>query len=113
MNTSNYFSVGGIDPQADKTRQAVRALGGYAYQCVTAASAWINIKKEGRLYLEVAEDYALLAKKTLYAKQVKDTKKSGPVTLNDSGVRKAIQSFVDLVERNPEIDIQLHFMTTS
>ena len=35
------------------------------------------------------------------------------VTLNSAGVRKAITAFVDLVEKNPEIDIDLHFLTTS
>ena len=75
------------------------------------SSSWsgYDISENGRLYLEVAEDYAILAVNALRATQVKDTKESGAVTLNSAGVRKAITAFVDLVEKNPELDIDLHF----
>ena len=111
-----YFKAGdshGFAPQSDKARQAVHALRGYAYQCLAATLEWVDISENGRLYLEVAEDYAILANDTLRATQVKDTKESGSVTLNSPGVRKAITAFVELVEKNPEIDIELHFLTTS
>ena len=116
MNANMYFNSGdshGFVPQADTARQAVHVLRGYAYQCLAAALEWVDISDNGRLYLEVAEDYAILADNALRATQVKDTKESGAVTLNSAGVRKAITAFVDLVEKNPEIDIDLHYMTTS
>ena len=116
MNANTYFNAGDLHefvPQADTARQAVHTLRGYAYQCVAAALEWVDLSENGRLYLEVAEDYAILANNVLCATQVKDTKKSRSVTLNNPGVRNAITAFVDLVERNPEIDIEIHFLTTS
>ena len=117
MTANEYFNAGETQefvPQANNTvHQAVHALRGYAYQCVAAALEWVDISENGRLYLEVAEDYATLADNALHATQVKDTKESGAVTLNSTGVCKAITAFVNLVEKNPGIDINLHFMTTS
>ena len=116
MNADIYFNAGDSQefvPQADAARQATHALRGYAYQCLAAALEWVDISENSRLYLEVAEDYAVLADNALQANQVKDTKESGAVTLNSTEVRKAITAFVDLVEKNPKIDINLHFMTTS
>lgn len=117
MNANKYFNAGDLQEfnlQVDKkARQAVHVLRGYAYQCVAAALEWVDLSEKGRLYLEVAEDYAILADTALHATQVKDTKKSGAVTLNSAGVRKAINTFVELVEKNPGIDVELHFMTTS
>ena len=116
MNANNYINTGDSHdfvPQADTARQAVQALRGYAYQCMAAALEWVDMSENGRLYLEVAEDYAILADSALRATQVKDTKKSGVVTLNNAGVRQAINAFVELDENNPDINIDLHFMTTS
>ena len=116
MDANKHFNAGDsreFVPQVDTAHQAVHALRGYAYQCLAAALEWVDISEYGRLYLEVAEDYAVLADYALRAIQVKDTKESGAVTLNSTSVRKAITAFVDLVEKNPEIDIDLHFMTTS
>ena len=95
MNANNYFNTGDSHefvPQADTARQAVQALRGYAYQCMAAALEWVDMNENGRLYLEVAEDYAILADSALHATQVKDTKKSGVVTLNHAGVRQAINA---------------------
>ncbi len=116
MNDNKYFNAGDSHeffPRVDKAHQAVHALRGYTYQCLAAALAWIDISQEGKLYLEVAEDYAIVAKDALQLTQVKDTKQSGTVTLNSTGIRKAIRAFVKLVEMNPGIDIEFHFMTTS
>ena len=82
-------------PSSDTARQAVNALRGYTYQLVASALAWINIPDDGRLYLEVAEDYAVVAGHALSAVQVKDTKKSGTITLNSDSVRRAIAAFVE------------------
>ena len=116
MNANMYFNTGysrESAPQADTARQAVHALKGYAYQCLAAALAWVDLCENGRLYLEVAEDYAIMADNALRATQVKDTKNSGVVTLNSTGVHQAINAFVELVDKNPGINIDLHFMTTS
>ena len=100
-------------PKGNTARQAVHALRGYAYQTLKAALAWIDIEEDGRLFLEVAEDYATIVKGALQATQVKDTKGSATVTLNRESIRSAIASFVDLYERNHGVQVSLHFFTTS
>ena len=75
--------------------------------------AWLDLDEKSRLFLEVAEDYAIIAKDALRAVQVKDTESSGPVTLNSPSIHKAVAAFVDLVERNPNIQVNLRFFTTS
>ena len=93
--------------------QAVDSLRGYAYQALEAALAWLDINEKDRLFLEVAEDYAIVAEQALQAVQVKDTERSGSVTLNSPSIHKAVAAFVDLVERNPDIQVSLRFFTTS
>ena len=116
MNTDDFFIAGintGIVPEGDAARQAVHSLRGYVYQAVATALAWLDIGENDRIFLEVAEDYAVVAKQALTAVQVKDTKRTGPVTLNSESVRNSIVAFVDLVQRNPDIQVELRFFTTS
>ena len=116
MNSDDLFNAGTTPehiPKADVARQAVDSLRGYAYQALATARAWLDIDEHSRLYLEVAEDYATIAQQALSAVQVKDTKGSGPVTLNSTSVRNALAAFVDLVDRNPDIRVELRFFTTS
>lgn len=100
-------------PAGDTERQAISSLGGYTYQVAVATLAWIDLNETGRLYLEVAEDYATVAGQALNAVQVKDTAGSGSVTLTTSSVRDAIEAFVDLVARNRDREVRLRFLTTS
>ena len=116
MNAEDLFNAGtaaNITPEGDAARQAVDSLRGYAYQALATALAWLDIDENGRLYLEVAEDYAIVAKKALGAVQVKDTAGSGSVTLNSVSVRNAVAAFVDLVNRNSDMQVELRFFTTS
>ena len=116
MSSNDLFNAGTTPehfPKADVAHQAVDSLRGYAYQALATALAWLDIDEQGRLYLEVAEDYATIAQQALSAVQVKDTKRSGPVTLNSASVRNAVAAFVDLVERNPNIQICLRFFATA
>ena len=66
-----------------------------------------------KLYLEVAEDYAVVARNAIDLVQVKDTASSSTVTLHARGVRGAITRLVALSEANPSNDIYLRFLTTS
>ena len=100
-------------PSGDMERQAVASLRGYAYQVAAAALAWLDLDSSGRIYLEVAEDYATVARQALDAVQVKDTVESGSVTLNSEAVREAITAFVVLVASNRDRNVQLRFFTTS
>ena len=116
MNSPNLFNAGttaDIVPEGDAARQAVDSLRGYAYQVLATALAWLDIDEHGQLFLEVAEDYAIIAKQVLSAVQVKDTQRSGSITLNSPSVRNAVAAFVDLTERNPAIQVDLRFFTTS
>ena len=100
-------------PSADVARQAVHALRGYTYQTLATALAWIDIHDRAKLFIEVAEDYALVANSALRAVQVKDSKGSGPITLNTPSVREAVINFVSLVACNPDSQVHLRFFTTS
>ena len=116
MNADDLFNAGisaDLTPKGDDARQAVDSLRGYAYQALATALAWLDIDENGRLYLEVAEDYAIVAKKALGVVQVKDTAESGSVTLNSVSARNAVTAFVDLVNRNSNMQVDLRFFTTS
>ena len=100
-------------PNADSARQAIHAIRGYEYQVLAAALAWVDLEENGLIYLEVAEDYAHVVGGDIEAVQVKETRGSGAVTLNTPAVRNAIESFVDLVAKNPTCEVQLRFLTTA
>jgi hypothetical protein len=116
-NSAGLFTPGAspIDapPIGDVERQAVTALRGYAYQIASAALAWLDAAENGRIYLEVAEDYATVAQQSLDAIQVKDTAGSGSVTLNTEAVREAVDSFVRLTRDNKNRHVQLRYLTTA
>ncbi|KRP89236.1 hypothetical protein AOQ73_26825 [Bradyrhizobium pachyrhizi] len=67
-------------PEGETARQAIAALRGYVYQIHQTVSAWIGLRGDDVLYLEVAEDYAEVAKspdrleEILRAIQIKDTR---------------------------------------
>lgn len=116
MATSEGFSPGprlSDVPQGDVARQAVAALRGYALQLYGSVLAWLELKEGEDLFLEVAEDYAVVAQDALKAVQAKETRASGSVTLNTTGVKEAINSLVDLSERNPARTVSLRYFTTS
>lgn len=102
-----------LAPSGDPKRQAVNALRGYAYQLYVSALAWVRLRQGERLYLEVAEDYAIVANDSVIGVQVKDTAGSGTVTINSQDVRDALDNFLDLVERNRDSQITFRYLTTS
>lgn len=98
-------------PKGDKAREAIDALKGYVYQIYQSALAWIELGSEEFLFLEVAEDYAVVADNALNAVQVKETEHS--VTINSDDIVASIDSFVDLRLKNPELLVRLRHLTTS
>lgn len=116
-NPASPFTPGAsaIDapPTGDVERQAVASLRGYAYQIAAATLAWFDIEEKGKIYLEVAEDYASVAQQALDATQVKDTAFSGPITLNTEAVRDAVDAFVRLTANNKDRRVQLRYLTTA
>lgn len=101
------------DPVGDPKRQAIASLRGYIYQLYASALAWVDLRQGQQLYLEVAEDYATLADQVLRGVQVKDTAQSGAVTINSQDVLDAMDAFVDLIERNPSLEVVFRFLSTS
>lgn len=85
----------------DPASQAVAALRGYAYQPYVSALAWLALPDRAILHLEVAEDYVVVMQEALTGPQVRDTQASESITLQSEWVRGAIDSYVDLVRRNP------------
>jgi hypothetical protein len=115
-STAGPFTPGAsIDtpPIGDAERQAIASLRGYAYQVAAAALAWLDLDSRGRVYLEVAEDYATVAQQSLDAVQVKDTAESGSVTLNTEAIHDAVNAFVNIAVSNKDRDVQLRYLTTS
>lgn len=100
-------------PRGDTVTQAVAALRGYGYQLYASGLAWMNLADGEALHLEVAEDYAIVTDAALKGTQVRDTAGSGSLTLQSSNVRKALNAFVDLAERNPGRTVYFHYLTTS
>ena len=116
MNSESLFNAGrsgGVVPEGEKARQAVDSLKGYAYQILAATLAWTYLDDHGRIYLEVAEDYAVVVESAIRAHQVKNTAAIQQITLNSPGVKKAVAAFVDLYERNPNCHVELRFFTTA
>jgi hypothetical protein len=99
------------DPRGDPAAQAIASLRGYAYQLYASALAWMELRNGQELHLEVAKDYATVAKDALNAVEVKDTQAS--VTINLQDVRDTLDAFVDLVERNPGREVTLRFLSTA
>ena len=98
-------------PKGDVSREAIDALRGYVYQIYQSALAWIELKADEFLFLEVAEDYSVVAGNALKGVQVKET--GHRVTINSDDIIASIDSFVDLRQRNPELQVELRHLTTS
>ena len=100
-------------PDAERDRQAVSSLRGYVYQLYQSLDAWLSLKRDEVLLLEVAEDFAVLAKGALTGTQVKDTAASGSVTLKSKSVRETLQSLWRFQEANPKRTVTINYLTTS
>jgi hypothetical protein len=100
-------------PIGDAAREAIASLRGYAYQIVASTLAWLDLSAEEVLYLEVAEDFAVVAQNALKATQAKNTQASSTVTLRTDSVIRCIESFVALQKLNSSLAVELHYLTTS
>ena len=98
-------------PLGDPSREAIAPIQGYVYQIYQSALAWIELEDDELLYLEVAEDFAIVAKGALEAVQVKETARQ--VTINSKDIIATIDSFVELQEKNPSLKVTLRHLTTS
>jgi len=104
---------------SDLARQATASLRGYLYQLHQSAAAWIRLKAEDLLHLEVAEDYSEIIRRPgaldeiLTATQVKNTREDGAVTLNSPDILSAVEALYRLQSANPGRPIRMVFLTTS
>ena len=55
----------------------------------------------------------MVAADALNGVQVKDTAESGALTINNQDALDALNSYVDLVHRNPDVKVSLRFLTTA
>ena len=98
-------------PSGNPAREAIDSLRGYVYQIYQSALAWTEIKDNEFLFLEVAEDFVVAAANALEAVQVKET--AGHVTINSDDIVASIDSFVELKEKTPSLNVSLRHLTTS
>lgn len=98
-------------PKGNKDREAIASLGGYVYQLYHSALAWLELDDDEFLFLEVAEDYTVVAQGALQGNQVKRT--SGTVTINSQDIIDSINSFVELQTQNLPLEVHLRHITTS
>lgn len=99
-------------PDSDnEARSAIHAIGGYAYQLMCTAVAWIDLEPGASLYVEVAEDYATAVKEHLEAVQVKRTADS--ISLRSKAVVEALNNFWALKQKNADRQVSLRYLTTS
>jgi hypothetical protein len=75
------------------------------YQLYATAAAWLNLKEDERLLVEVAEDYATLAAGILQARQVRDNP-SANTTLRSLGVSDTLNAFWALRQSNPGLMVR-------
>lgn len=99
------------DIQGDSARQAVHGLRGYAYQLYASAIAWLELRGDQELHLEVAEDYAVATGAALTATQVKNS--SRPVTMGSRRVAQFLDSFVQLTLSNPGRTVICRYLSTA
>ena len=67
----------------------------------------MSLRDDERLFVEVAEDYAVATQRALEGTQVRDTAKSGSITFSSPKVAETVDSLFKLRELNPGVDVQV------
>ncbi|MEQ8310435.1 MAG: hypothetical protein RIA72_07035 [Sphingopyxis sp.] len=99
------------DIEGDSARQAIHALKGYAYQLYASAIAWLELRGNEQLHLEVAEDYAVATDAALNTTQVKASSRT--VTLGSQAIAQFLDSFVQLTLSNPGRTVTCRYLSTA
>jgi hypothetical protein len=94
-------------------RQAIPPLRGYDYQIWQSLNRWISLTGSEVLFLEGAEDFDVLRKGEAETIQVKETARTGTVTLNTQKIIEAIAHFWEHQKNNPGYAVRFRFLTTS
>lgn len=103
MNTSPEF-------KADPQRDATNGIRGYVYQAYQSAFAWTQLKENGILVLEGAEDFDVRCNVSATT-QVRDV--SSNLTLRSPTIVESINNFGNHCENNTDYEIILRFLTTA
>lgn len=99
--------------KSDEKRQAVDSIRGYLYQIWQSVAAWISLADDNVIFLEGAEDFDVIGKHAAKTNQVKDTAKSGNITLRSKDVLDSINHFWEHRNNNKNSTVSLRFLTTS
>jgi tetratricopeptide (TPR) repeat protein len=94
-------------------RQAADTIRAYEYQIWQSVSRWVTLKPGEELFLEKAEDFDVIGEGAAETIQVKDTSRSGSITLNSESVIEAITNFWAHQRKNPNHHILFRLLTTS
>ena len=100
-------------PTGDIEREAVASLRGYAYQVVVRPWHGWDLDDHGRLYLEVAEDYAMVAEAIAQrgsSQRYGRIRHHHPEYASSEGCD---YSFIELVKNNKGRNVHLRYFTTS
>lgn len=101
------------DLRGDESRRANDPIRGFRYQLWQTVDAWISIQPGELLYVEGAEDYDVVVESSGRAVQVKDTKRSGALTLGSPDAIKALNSYWAIRKMNQGRGVQYKYITTS
>lgn len=99
-----------VVPQDEIARQATAALQGYAYQLYQTVGAWLTLRPEQVLYVELAEDFAVSDDGTIELRQVKHSK--APLNLRSEAVSSLISALWKFQNANPGRDVVAALITT-
>jgi hypothetical protein len=94
-------------------RQATDTIRGYEYQIWQSVLRWVTLKADETLFLEMAEDFDVTQDGTTETTQVKDTARSGSVTLNSPAAIESISNFWKHQQTNPNEIVRFRLLTTS
>ncbi len=105
-------TIGGIALADDQlARRAIAALQGYSYQLYATALAWVSLKTNETLLVEVAEDYAVVARGALALVQAKN-EEGRTVTLRHPGVVKMLNGWWSMRTVNPDLRVTTCYLST-
>lgn len=97
---------------ADRLRQAIASLRGYASQIVRTTRAWVDLEDGEVLYVEGAEDFDRVSEGGgAEAVQVRDV--AGNITLATRKVLEALVHFWTHRRRNPRRKVSFRYLTTA
>lgn len=99
-----------VVPEDEVPRQAVAPFEGYIYQVYQTVLAWQGLKEGERLYVELAEDFAVFHDQSLEMIQIKRAKSA--LTLRSKAVAALLGALWSFQESNPDRRVTAALITT-